>query len=92
MRVSADNGDAVDGCDLVIIAVKPQEAGNVLKALAAQLRGARTVLVSVVAGIPITSLQGWVGAEVPVIRTMPNRPALVGRGRYRNVCGPRGNH
>jgi pyrroline-5-carboxylate reductase len=80
VRVSADNRAAIDGCDLVIVAVKPQEAGAVLKALAPQLQGARTVLVSVAAGIQIASLRAWVGAAVPVIRTMPNRPALIGAG------------
>jgi pyrroline-5-carboxylate reductase len=80
VRVSADNRAAIDGCDLVIVAVKPQEAGAVLKALAPQLQATRTVLVSVAAGIPIASLSGWLGAAVPVIRTMPNRPALIGAG------------
>jgi pyrroline-5-carboxylate reductase len=80
VRVSADNRAAIDGCDLVIVAVKPQEAGAVLKALAPQLQGARTVLVSVAAGIQIASLSAWVGAAVPVIRTMPNRAALIGAG------------
>jgi pyrroline-5-carboxylate reductase len=80
VRVSADNRAAIEGCDLVIVAVKPQEAGTVLKALAPQLQGARTVLVSVAAGIQIASLSAWVGATVPVIRTMPNRPALIGAG------------
>ena len=80
VRVSADNRAAIDGCDLIIVAVKPQEAGTVLKALAPELQGARTVLVSVVAGIQIASLSAWVGTAVPVIRTMPNRPALIGAG------------
>jgi pyrroline-5-carboxylate reductase len=80
VRVSADNHAAVEGCDLVIVAVKPQEAATVLKALAPQLQGARTVLVSVAAGIQVASLSAWVGAQVPVIRTMPNRPALIGAG------------
>jgi pyrroline-5-carboxylate reductase len=80
VRASADNRAAIDGCDLVIVAVKPQEAGAVLKALAPQLQAAHTVLVSVAAGIQLASLSGWVGAAVPVIRTMPNRAALVGAG------------
>jgi pyrroline-5-carboxylate reductase len=80
VRVSADNRAAIEGCDLVIVAVKPQEAGAVLKSLALQLQATRTVLVSVAAGIQIASLSAWVGAAVPVIRTMPNRPALIGAG------------
>jgi pyrroline-5-carboxylate reductase len=80
VRASADNHSAIEGCDLVIVAVKPQQAGTVLRPLAAPLQAAGTVLVSVAAGIPISSLNGWVGSEVPVIRAMPNRPALVGAG------------
>jgi len=80
VRVSADNRAAIDHCELVIVAVKPQEAGNVLRPLAPQLRDGRTVLVSVAAGIPIASLSAWVGPAVPIIRTMPNRPALIGAG------------
>jgi pyrroline-5-carboxylate reductase len=80
VRVSADNRTAIDGCGLVIVAVKPQQAAAVLKALAPQLTGAQTVLVSVAAGIQIASLSAWVGVEVPVIRAMPNRPALIGAG------------
>jgi pyrroline-5-carboxylate reductase len=80
VRVSADNRAAIEGCDLVIVAVKPQQAGAVLKALAPRLQEARAVLVSVAAGIQIASLSTWVGAAVPVIRTMPNRAALIGAG------------
>ena len=80
VRVSADNRAAIEDCELIILAVKPQEAGNVLRSLAPQLRSARPVLVSVAAGIPLASLSAWAGPEVPVIRTMPNRAALIGAG------------
>jgi pyrroline-5-carboxylate reductase len=80
VRISADNGSAIEACALVILAVKPQEAGAVLRPLAAQLQGARPLLLSIAAGIRIASLSAWVGAGVPVIRSMPNRPALIGAG------------
>jgi pyrroline-5-carboxylate reductase len=80
VRVSADNRAAIEGCELIIVAVKPQEAGNVLRSLAPQLRSARPVLVSVAAGIQIASLSAWAGPDVPIVRTMPNRPALIGAG------------
>jgi len=80
VRVSPDNRTAIEQCELIILAVKPQEAGNVLRSLAPQLRSARPVLVSVAAGIPIGSLSAWAGAEVAVVRSMPNRPALIGAG------------
>ena len=80
IRVSADNRAAIDQCELIIVAVKPQEAAKVLRPLASQLQDGRAVLVSVAAGIPIASLNAWVGPGVPIIRSMPNRPALIGAG------------
>jgi pyrroline-5-carboxylate reductase len=88
VRVSADNGAAIEGCELIIVAVKPQEAGSVLGALAPQLRATRPVLLSVAAGIQLASLSAWAGPDVPVIRTMPNRPALIGAGVTGLYAGP----
>ena len=51
-------------------------------------RSGRAVLVSVAAGIPIASLSAWVGPGVPIIRTMPNRPALIGAGVTGLYAGP----
>ena len=80
VRVSPDNGAAIDGCELVIVAVKPAEAAAVLGALAPQLQSTRPVLVSIAAGIQIAALSAWVGPGIAIIRTMPNRPALIGAG------------
>jgi pyrroline-5-carboxylate reductase len=80
VQVSGDNGAAIDGCELVIVAVKPGEAATVLGALAPRLQSTRPVLLSVAAGIQIASLSAWVGAGIAIIRTMPNRPALIGAG------------
>jgi pyrroline-5-carboxylate reductase len=80
VQVSADNRSAIENCELIILAVKPQEAGQVLQTLAPQLRSTRPVLVSVAAGIQIASLSAWAGPEVPIVRTMPNRAALIGAG------------
>jgi pyrroline-5-carboxylate reductase len=48
--------------------------------LAPHLSSSRPVLISVAAGIPHAALARWFGPHVPVIRTMPNRPALNGFG------------
>jgi pyrroline-5-carboxylate reductase len=80
IEATPDNHHAIDGCALVILAVKPQEAGAVLRALAPALQVARPLLLSVAAGIPIASLRAWAGPGIPIIRTMPNRPALIGAG------------
>jgi pyrroline-5-carboxylate reductase len=80
IAATADNAAAIRKADLVVLAVKPQDAGTVLAPLAAQLQQRRTVVLSVAAGVRIQALQAWCGPGVPVIRAMPNRPALVGAG------------
>jgi pyrroline-5-carboxylate reductase len=77
---TADNAAAVGGADVVVIAVKPQDAGTVVTALAPRLGERRPVVVSVAAGIQIRSLEAWSGGGSAVVRAMPNRPALVGAG------------
>ncbi len=80
IAATADNAAAVAKADLIVLAVKPYQAASVLTSLAAQLQHRRPVILSVAAGVRIEVLQGWCGAGVPVIRAMPNRPALVGAG------------
>lgn len=80
ITATADNRAAVRKADLVVLAVKPQDARSVLAPLAEELRQRRPVVLSVAAGIRVQALQSWCGADVPVIRAMPNRPALVGAG------------
>jgi pyrroline-5-carboxylate reductase len=80
IAASADNASAVGKADLVVLAVKPQDAGAVLAPLAGPLQRRRPVVLSVAAGVRVEALQGWCGGGVPVIRAMPNRPALVGAG------------
>ncbi|HEV2269598.1 MAG TPA: pyrroline-5-carboxylate reductase [Steroidobacteraceae bacterium] len=75
-----DNAAAIRKANLVVLAVKPQDAGSVLAQLVPGLQQSRPVVVSIAAGVRIQALQSWCGTGVPVIRAMPNRPALVGAG------------
>jgi pyrroline-5-carboxylate reductase len=77
---AADNASAVADAEVVILAVKPQQMRAVALALAPQLSQAKPLVVSIAAGIPHAALARWVGAQVPVVRTMPNRPAFNGFG------------
>lgn len=86
-RLAADYGvlnaqgpAAVEHADVVVLAVKPQLMRDVLTPLAAALRRARPLIMSVAAGIPHAALMRWLGVEARVVRTMPNRPALNGCG------------
>lgn len=80
IAATPDNAAAMSKANLVVVAVKPQDVASVLTPLAAELRQRRPIVLSIAAGIRIQSLQSWCGAGVPVIRAMPNRPALVGAG------------
>lgn len=80
VTASADNEAAIAGAEVVVLAVKPQEAQAVLKPLAPALAAARPLLISVLAGTRVMDLEAWCGSEVAVVRAMPNRPALLGAG------------
>ncbi|MFM7070037.1 MAG: pyrroline-5-carboxylate reductase [Actinomycetes bacterium] len=68
----------------VVIATKP--AGAAVAVAAAVAAGARRVL-SIAAGVTTAALEDAVGGAVPVIRCMPNTPALVGRGASAIAAG-----
>jgi pyrroline-5-carboxylate reductase len=80
VAASPDNETAIAGAEIVVLAVKPQEAQAVLKPLAPSLGAARPLIISVLAGTRVMDLEAWCGSEVPVVRAMPNRPALLGAG------------
>jgi pyrroline-5-carboxylate reductase len=68
-----------------LLAVKPQMMGAALPALQA-LGNGTTLFVSVAAGTTIATLESVLGARTPIVRTMPNTPAMVGRG-ITAICG-----
>ncbi|TGD72723.1 pyrroline-5-carboxylate reductase [Mangrovimicrobium sediminis] len=80
VATGTDNNAAVDGADVIILAVKPQIMGEVCQALAPALAGSGALVISIAAGITIDSLRGWLGQATPIVRCMPNTPALVGCG------------
>ena len=77
---TGDNGAAVQGAAIVVLAVKPQDAAAVLQGLAAALAAARPLLISVAAGVRIAALESWCGGGAAIMRAMPNRPAYIGAG------------
>jgi pyrroline-5-carboxylate reductase len=80
VTAAADNAGAVKGAEVIVLAVKPQQMRSVALGLAPYLHQAPPLLISVAAGIPHAALARWFGEGIPVIRTMPNRPALNGFG------------
>ncbi|QXH48847.1 pyrroline-5-carboxylate reductase [Pseudomonas xanthosomatis] len=72
------NAQAIDGADVIVLAVKPQVMKAVCETLKPSLKPGQLV-VSIAAGITCASLQAWLGA-IPVVRCMPNTPALLRQG------------
>lgn len=79
VRVTSDNREAVSGADIVVLAVKPQIIREVLEGLSDALTSEQT-LISIAAGTTTAIIEGLLAADVPVVRVMPNTPALVDEG------------
>lgn len=77
---TTDNAEVVRRADVLVLAVKPQVMREVLLPLAAAVQKKRPLLVSIAAGVTAGSICQWLGAELPVVRAMPNTPALVQAG------------
>lgn len=70
--VSDKNEEAVRYADLVILAVKPFQVNDILRSLKGEFREDRHVLVSVVTGVTIEHISGYLDGKIPVVRAMPN--------------------
>ena len=64
---------------VALLAVKPQMMGAALPVLQA-LGNGTTLFVSIAAGTTIATFEAALGPRTPIVRTMPNTPAMVGRG------------
>ena len=76
----ADNADAVRDALVWVFAVKPQVMRTVAEALAAKAQARRPLVISIAAGITGVQLERWLGGDLPIVRAMPNTPALLGAG------------
>jgi pyrroline-5-carboxylate reductase len=92
-KVLASNVEAVEKGDIIFLAVKPQILPQVLAEIAPtankKLNSCGTpVFVSMAAGWSISKIQGIIGAKTPVVRIMPNTPALIGKGMIAMSASP----
>ncbi len=77
VAAAAGASDVGKGSLDVVLAVKPKDTKAACVALAPF---APRRFLSIVAGVTTSLLEGWIGASVPVVRAMPNTPALVRSG------------
>jgi pyrroline-5-carboxylate reductase len=70
---------AIEGADVVVLAVKPQQMREAARALAPLIAPVAWVL-TIAAGVRCADLSRWLGGYARIVRAMPNTPALVGAG------------
>jgi pyrroline-5-carboxylate reductase len=87
ITVSADNGEVAARSDLLVLAVKPQVLSAVCQGLRGSL-GRVGLIVSIAAGVPTRALRKWLATDRPLVRAMPNTPALIGAGVSGLYAGP----
>jgi pyrroline-5-carboxylate reductase len=88
VRATIANPSAVKDADVILLAVKPQVVGDVLKEIKTTLKK-NTLVISVAASVPTSYIEQRVNDKVPVIRAMPNTCSAVGCGMT-GIC--RGAH
>lgn len=79
VRTGASAAQAAARADVVLVALKPGVVAGVLDEIAPVLRGG-TLVVSVAAGLPVALYEEHLPPGTPVVRVMPNTPAVVGKG------------
>ena len=80
VQVSTDNAAEVAEADVLVLSVKPQMMKELCVELADIVGARKPLVITLAAGIPLAAYQRWLGADVPIVRAMPNTPALVGTG------------
>lgn len=71
VNVTSNNEEAVNACDLVLLAIKPYQVEAVLREVAPVLTSSK-VVVSMVAGVSLETLSKAAGEHIPLFRAMPN--------------------
>lgn len=77
IRLASDAEHLAERARAIVLAVKPQQMQRAIAPLATHLCEPPPVLISIAAGIRIASLEKWLGRPCPLVRCMPNTPALV---------------
>ncbi|HEY9130812.1 MAG TPA: NAD(P)-binding domain-containing protein, partial [Dyella sp.] len=76
----AENRLAAAEADILLLAVKPHIMPALQSELRDDLQRRRPLLISIAAGVRVDQLERWFGHGLPIVRCMPNTPALIGAG------------
>ncbi|MFB5265389.1 pyrroline-5-carboxylate reductase [Paenibacillus enshidis] len=75
----ADKEELLRRAPIIVLAMKPKDAGAALKAMG-PLLSENQLLISVIAGLSIRTMQQLLGRNQPIARTMPNTSSSIGLG------------
>ena len=75
---ATDTLTSVTLCDVIVLAIKPQQLPAMAKTLATILT--KQLVISIAAGIRLSDLSRWLGNYTAIIRAMPNTPAQIQAG------------
>ncbi|MUG44627.1 pyrroline-5-carboxylate reductase [Paenibacillus woosongensis] len=78
-RSDAEKESSLLSASVIVLAMKPKDAGEALKALGPKL-SQEQLIVSVIAGLSIFTIQALLGYKAPIARTMPNTSSSIGFG------------
>lgn len=85
VATALSNEEGARNADVLVLSVKPANIGEALESIRGAV-GPSTLVISIAAGVKLSSLESALGEGVPVIRAMPNGPALAGSGMSA-LCG-----
>ncbi len=80
VHLSRNDEDVCQNADLILLAVKPQNAAEALAQCKKALEG--KALMSIVAGVTVSRLQAMIDGTPRILRIMPNTPAMVFEGAF----------
>jgi pyrroline-5-carboxylate reductase len=79
ISVTTDNLQAAQQADVILLGVKPQQMADVVSGIAPVLNPGK-LLISFAASVKTSAIEAAAGCDIPVIRAMPNTPAMLGAG------------
>ncbi|HEY4010295.1 MAG TPA: pyrroline-5-carboxylate reductase [Acidobacteriaceae bacterium] len=79
LTVTTDSRSAVEGADIVLLAVKPTQVLQLVQEIRSQIKPGALVI-SIAASVKTGPIEEFVGGSAAVIRAMPNTPAMLGAG------------
>lgn len=88
VHADAENLTAAEQADVIVLAVKPQIIRDVAEQLAAVAQRRQPLIISIAAGVREADLRRWLGGQIPLVRAMPNTPAMVNSGATALFANP----